>query len=279
MNPILAIVVLCVVGAVLYAIYWLTVNLVLPLLLLNSALWLVVWAAFSKQRRVVLSIVAFAGGLYMLYDISRNWLSGNFVENVVRDAFWIDLFVWVNAAALGVAAWFLTSKLWKDARAAMTQNPSNSKVVMGVVISAIALPLVLFPLIHHVYLKPDHGVPVTMDGNTVQLSHPRVTTTTQQHTPTQQPTNTPITETRILTGHFTQASSRPLTAEELSVMDRANLRIMRNEIFARYGYIFKDGGLRAHFEQQSWYKPTQTDVTHLLTDLEKQNIGMIELYE
>ncbi len=70
-----------------------------------------------------------------------------------------------------------------------------------------------------------------------------------------------------------------MTAEELSVMDRSHLRIMRNEIFARYGYTFKDEMLRRHFQSKGWYTPTEADVSHMLTDLEKQNIAMIELYE
>jgi len=35
---------------------------------------------------------------------------------------------------------------------------------------------------------------------------------------------------------------------------KLDLKIMRNEIYARHGYVFKDTELRNYFEKQSWYK-------------------------
>ena len=35
---------------------------------------------------------------------------------------------------------------------------------------------------------------------------------------------------------------------------KIDLRIMRNEIYARHGYVFKDNELRNYFEKQSWYR-------------------------
>ena len=39
-------------------------------------------------------------------------------------------------------------------------------------------------------------------------------------------------------------------------MSKANLRLARNEIYARHGYIFSDGELTAFFEKKAWYNPT-----------------------
>ena len=74
---------------------------------------------------------------------------------------------------------------------------------------------------------------------------------------------------------YPQASSRILSLTELSNFKKSDLDIMRNEIFADYGYIFKSDKWKKHFESQSWYKPRFNDVTDKLTIIEKVNIDNI----
>ena len=38
-------------------------------------------------------------------------------------------------------------------------------------------------------------------------------------------------------------------------LSKQSIRLMRNEIYARHGYIFKDLDLQNYFSKQSWYKP------------------------
>jgi YARHG domain-containing protein len=55
---------------------------------------------------------------------------------------------------------------------------------------------------------------------------------------------------------------------------------MRNEIFARYGYIFRPGGkMEKYFQSQSWYQPNAADVNSFLTEIELQNIETIRKLE
>lgn len=51
----------------------------------------------------------------------------------------------------------------------------------------------------------------------------------------------------------------PLTVEDLEDKTAADLDIMRNEIYARKGYIFKRKDLQIYFSKQPWYKPTTAD--------------------
>jgi hypothetical protein len=60
---------------------------------------------------------------------------------------------------------------------------------------------------------------------------------------------------------------------------KEELRIMRNEIFAAHGYIFKSADLRDYFSKTKWYNPRFQDVTDKLTDIEKHNIQLILKYE
>ena len=82
-----------------------------------------------------------------------------------------------------------------------------------------------------------------------------------------------------LPGQYPQASTRLLVREDIFEMDAAELKIVRNEIFARYGYIFRSEDLKKHFEGQSWYKPSSAEVTHLLSDLEKKNVAFVRQWE
>ena len=80
-------------------------------------------------------------------------------------------------------------------------------------------------------------------------------------------------------GDYPEASSRYLTANDLTGLSKHSLRIMRNEIFARYGYIFKTDVMRRHFMRQSWYTPLYNDVNSLLTSVERENIKLIQSFE
>ncbi len=74
---------------------------------------------------------------------------------------------------------------------------------------------------------------------------------------------------------FPLASLKLLSADDLRGISREMLRIMRNEIFAAYGYKFKSQDLRDYFGETSWYVPKHDDVTAKLTDIEKANIQLI----
>ena len=81
-------------------------------------------------------------------------------------------------------------------------------------------------------------------------------------------------------GKFPQASLRLLSREELDKMSKEDLKIMRNEVFARYGYKFNSGGkMDLYFQQQDWYNKQNMNVNDFLTDLEKENIKLIKRIE
>ena len=80
-------------------------------------------------------------------------------------------------------------------------------------------------------------------------------------------------------GKYKVASCRKINNSDLEQLDKSELRLMRNEIFARYGYIFNDIKLQAYFSKQDWYKPRGRDVDKYLTQLEKDNIKLIQEFE
>ena len=81
-------------------------------------------------------------------------------------------------------------------------------------------------------------------------------------------------------GRFPEASMRLLTRDDLIKMTKKDLKIMRNEIFARYGYKFQTGGeMDNYFKKQDWYSEQHDNVNYFLTDLERENMKLIQQIE
>ena len=84
-------------------------------------------------------------------------------------------------------------------------------------------------------------------------------------------------------GFFPLASVQVMTLPELimyaGVPTLRNLSEMRNEIFARHGYIFKTNEWADYFGTKDWYWPKYGDVTDKLTEIERINIQLIQILE
>jgi len=79
---------------------------------------------------------------------------------------------------------------------------------------------------------------------------------------------------------FGQTQDQQLIPEfALKGKSASELRIMRNEIFAKYGYIFNSQDLSEYFKSKFWYKPTKSNVDDKLTDIDKSNIKQILKFE
>ena len=78
---------------------------------------------------------------------------------------------------------------------------------------------------------------------------------------------------------FDIACQRKLVYEDLKGLSKQNLRIMRNWIFARHGYIFKSADLKKFFSKQSWYTPRYSNVASQLSSIEEYNVNFIKKYE
>ena len=78
------------------------------------------------------------------------------------------------------------------------------------------------------------------------------------------------------------SSTRALTDEDLWGLSKTDLRLARNEIYARHGRQFNDSVLQVYFDSKSWY----ADISKLplgtepeLSALERANITKIQDYE
>jgi hypothetical protein len=73
------------------------------------------------------------------------------------------------------------------------------------------------------------------------------------------------------------SDTRRLTSNDLKGLSKDDLRIARNEIFARRGRYFSSPDLTSRFSKFSWYQPHTWDPQ--LNDIEKANVAFIESFE
>jgi hypothetical protein len=85
-------------------------------------------------------------------------------------------------------------------------------------------------------------------------------------------------------GRWPWSSERLIRPGELMPLSLWDLELMRNEIYARHGWIFNRPDLRNYFESQPWYRPrgdlsnreqTNRRVEAELSPIERRNIRII----
>lgn len=76
------------------------------------------------------------------------------------------------------------------------------------------------------------------------------------------------------------ASVVELKASDIENIYKTDLEIIRNAIYARHGYSFKNRKMRYFFDNSiDWYIPVSINVSNELTELEKKNIDLLKRYE
>lgn len=75
-------------------------------------------------------------------------------------------------------------------------------------------------------------------------------------------------------------STTLLKKEDIENMYQGDLEVLRNSIYARHGYSFKNRRMRYIFDHWvDWYMPVKTNILSDLTTLEKKNIDLLKRYE
>ena len=89
-------------------------------------------------------------------------------------------------------------------------------------------------------------------------------------------------ETAISEYIIPDSDSKYLSRSELSSLSADELRIARNEIFARHGRRFNDAALQSHFDSCSWYNGTVAPDSFneaVFNEYEKANISLLQSVE
>lgn len=67
-----------------------------------------------------------------------------------------------------------------------------------------------------------------------------------------------------------------LPTEALSVLSQAQLRILRNAVYARHGRTFQAKDLKEFFSQEPWYRKDPAFTEARLTDQDRRNLELIQ---
>ena len=70
-----------------------------------------------------------------------------------------------------------------------------------------------------------------------------------------------------------------ITDEFLYGKDSKTLGLIRNEIYARHGYIFRNFDYQNYFGSKGWYNPNPNFTENLLNNIERDNIKKVQEYE
>ena len=77
---------------------------------------------------------------------------------------------------------------------------------------------------------------------------------------------------------FSKLDSK-LTEDDLKDLDKTQLRLMRNAVYARHGRTFKSVDLQSLWECYTWYKKNPAYTDDLLTETDRHNIELIKRFE
>lgn len=86
-------------------------------------------------------------------------------------------------------------------------------------------------------------------------------------------------KTAVSIGDMDNFQTVLLTEDKLKGLTMLELRMIREEFWARHGKKFDAPGIRSHFEWRDWYKPAKNQKLVKLNKIEEQNISLIEAYE
>ena len=88
-----------------------------------------------------------------------------------------------------------------------------------------------------------------------------------------------LTESNPNNGRFDFVSNGLLHGSELYNFERPQLRLMRNFILARHGYVFQSRDLQEYFGNEPWYKSADSNEEIQLSFPEQINIDLIKYRE
>jgi hypothetical protein len=83
----------------------------------------------------------------------------------------------------------------------------------------------------------------------------------------------------LLPGDMELFENKPITDQMLHGLSLHELRLLRNEVYARHGKVFKEPWLQKYFSSFDWYKADPNFSDAALSEVEKKNIATIAAYE
>lgn len=84
-----------------------------------------------------------------------------------------------------------------------------------------------------------------------------------------------IKEYNLPSAYLKNTDSELLTEAFLKDTEIGQIKLIRDEIYARHGFVFKDRETQKYFEEKTWYVKNPNYTDDLLNDVEKKNLDLI----
>jgi len=158
-----------------------------------------------------------------------------------------------------------------ETRIEIKKNRSKTRLLVGVG-SLIGLMLVIsVTLIVKDFNKPEPKANVAATKTDEQPKDKVVENKDQASHETEQESPNLSSSEYIL-----PASDQSVMSEgDVANLTKGQLRLARNEIYARHGYVFKSQDLQTYFSSKSWYQQ-EPDFDGSLNEVEKENVNFIQ---
>lgn len=165
-------------------------------------------------------------------------------------------------------------------------NKMTSGILIGVLVTVV---VVLCIAVVYILLRPSEKEAASVSPEKTEVSQATEAASKDVQKDTvvekriiveQQVKETPVKPSPNYTegvGVWPFTSTRKLTYSDVAGLTAWELKIMRNEIYARHGYIFKTAEMKDYFRRQPWYSPVSSSVR--LSKTEEYNVAFIKRYE
>ncbi len=89
----------------------------------------------------------------------------------------------------------------------------------------------------------------------------------------------PLSVPRSASAEALLVAGEALAEKDLAELGLAELRVLRNAVYARHGRAFEAPGLQRYFSSRPWYKANASYSDELLTDADHANLAVLEAAE
>lgn len=130
------------------------------------------------------------------------------------------------------------------------------------------------------FVEATNGTTIYASIDAENLKTGESTSTTPTTTPSTATTSPSTSKKTISTDYvISDSSTRLVTTSELTNLTPWELKVARNEIYARHGREFVHQDLQCYFNTKSWYATDPNFSESSLTQIENANVATIQGYE
>lgn len=153
--------------------------------------------------------------------------------------------------------------IWTEIEKYAPKKPADKRMILGIGVGVLALILIMicaFAFRGDQSKKQSENNPKQeemKEDSDIQPEAPTKPEITEPETTEPETTEPDVTEPDVSTSEYLipDSDTRELTREDLEEFTKEQLRLARNEIYARHGMIFGDEELDQYFASKSWYTP------------------------